>query len=242
MSQVNLTAIFYLWSTNWIKSMNSMLEKYLLKFIIIFLRAEPKSEERTEMIKRSWLSICLLILLLMMNSLALARTMPTWPGQSVIEFEVIKNIDEYDPHWGGNVGFCWRGRMDLRLDYRHDGFPGAKRLSLQGEVAFIKTKGFIFETGYHQELSAGKSGMFSGRRNNPVNLIPVRLSFPIKMGRYFHSIPNVTYWHVFQENIGAIGFVGIDFLIKKRYALGLELNVNQDFRFHDLDFRLGLYW
>ncbi len=188
------------------------------------------------MLKPSGLNNLLVVFLLLLFQSAYGRSLPTPAGKSVFEIGLIKNYDEFDPHWGGNVGYCWRGRLDFRLDYRDDGFPGAERFSLQGEIALLKKRGFILESGYHHELSSKSS------HNNPINVVPFRVSFPFKIGKRLFAVPNFTYWHILKRDYGAYGFAGLDFLFDERYAIGLELNVNQDFRYHNLDLRLGVYW
>ncbi len=182
------------------------------------------------------------LLVIFLAAPTFARSVPTPPGKSSFVGTIIRNIDEYNPHWGGNIGYNWQGRADLRLDYNGDGFPGEKRMSLQAEFALVKHKDFILELGYHHELSSENSQRLPWRRPSNINLIPARITFPLKVGSHLHILPNLTYWHILKEGYGIIGFVGLEFLVNRRYAFGLELNVNQDFRFHDLDFRLGIYW
>lgn len=186
-------------------------------------------------------SLTILFVVLLGGS-AMARSVPTPLGKSVFEASIVRNFDKYDAHWGGNVGYCWQGRADLRLDYRGDGFPGEKRWSLQGEFALIKNRGFILESGFHLELRSETSRLFPMRNAGQIHIIPVRMTFPIKVGGRLFIMPSLTYWHILKENYGAYGFVGLDILLNRRFALGAELNVNQDFRYHNLDIRFGVYW
>lgn len=39
-----------------------------------------------------------------------------------------------------------------------------------------------------------------------------------------------------------IGFAGLDFMRGDRWVFSLEMNVNQDFRYHYLDLRLRRFW
>ncbi len=162
-----------------------------------------------------------------------ARVLPD-TDRSTINATLIRNLDEFDSHWGAEVGYCWRGRVDARLEARQDGMLGEDLWLIQVEAALIKMWGFMLEAGYHHTLH--------NDHRCDYNVIPVRLSFPFGLGDRLHVVPNATYWRVMTDDSDAIGFTGLDFVWDRRYQLGFELNVNQDFRYHNADLRFTYHW
>ena len=78
---------------------------------------------------------------------------------------MLSNLDEYDAHWGANLGYCWRRRLDARLEWRQDGILGRDLLILQAEVTLIKTSAFVLESGYHHTLTSS--------RRHGTNVVPL---------------------------------------------------------------------
>ncbi len=171
----------------------------------------------------------------LMPSLATARVFPTPKGESNFNFIVLRNFDQFHRHWGAGFGFCWSGRLDVNLEMRQDGHLGHDLLIFQSEVALIRTTGFALETGYHFAIQSS--------RRNDLDLIPVRASFFFETFDKLHRSPSITFWHILDyDGLVNLAFVGLDFFWERRFSLGFELNVNQDFRYHNLDVRFGYHW
>ncbi len=177
----------------------------------------------------------LVIGLLIVAAPARARVFPARVGESMFNARVLRNIDEYDSHWGAGFGYCLAGRLSLDLEYRRDGILGRDLLALQGEVALIRSAGFALESGYHYTLYTS-----SYRRHH---VIPVRFSFLFAVSGGFSLSPSLTAWHLpDDENEISFVFAGLDACWQNRMSIGLELNLNQDLRYHYLDIKVGYHW
>ena len=179
------------------------------------------------------IAILIMILVVLCDGVADARVRPD-DDSSALSASILRNIDAYDPHWGGSVGACWRGRVDLRLEARGDWIGWGELWMLQAEAALWKRRGFMLETGYWKELDS--------TRRWSRDLIPVRLSFPFDAMGPHRLVLHATAARFQDGADDLIGFVGLDFMREERWIFTVEMNVNQDFRYHFVDFRLTRWW
>lgn len=153
-------------------------------------------------------------------------------GSSGVALSVLRNIDEYDPHWGLAGGASWRGRVALVAEYRRDGWLGRDGTSVGLEVAPLRAPHLILEAGLLRTWRPGY-------RLEP-NLLPLRLTFPLLGMEGFRILPQITgTWVRGWGDTFLKGDAGCDFVISRRWLLGAELNLNQDWRYHQWTFRAG---
>ena len=164
-----------------------------------------------------------------------ARVFPASAGDSEFRAMALRNFDEFSKHWGAGLGYCWKGRISADLEWRGDGLLGEDHLQLQAELAVIRTAGFALESGYYYTLKSSRRRRF--------DIIPLRTSFLFETFDNLNLSPSMTVWIIPDDRIEIpVAFAGLDIYWERRISLGFELNLNQDFRYHQLDVKLGYHW
>ncbi len=159
------------------------------------------------------------------------RVLPEGPKVSYFQTGVIRNIDSFHSHWGVEAGFVWRRRFHILMQGRTVDFNINQRLSLHTEVALARFRFFILEAGYIHTLHS--------RRQYQPGTGVVRVSFPTYPTSNLTIMPNATVMRTLDEWADVLANAGIDLVWSQEWLLRFDLNLNQDFRYHNLDIMWG---